>query len=201
MLIYNEHTIQIRANSHVTKLLLNSINEKTIELNASLNSKEIIMQKYPTPKLIQEITLMQLAKGNETIQITTEPQLLDLNNAEAIATLMRKINPLYWADFNSRILQNLFNETIWIGIKEKHNLVSLGVDASTEGANHIMFIATAEKFRNRGYATSILSTLVMSILKRSTIATIFVISDNKPAIKTYSKVGFTPYKSYFFLKT
>lgn len=201
MLIYNKHTIQIRANPQVTKQLLNLIDEKTIELTASLNSKEIIIQKYPKPKLIQEITLMQLTKGNENIQITTEPQLLDLNDAGAIAALMRNTNPLYWADFTSRALQSLFNETIWVGIKEKQNLVSLGVAGSTEGANHIMFISTAEKFRNRGYATSIVSTLVMSILKRSAIAAIFVISDNKPAIKTYSKVGFTPYKSYLFLKT
>ncbi len=53
---------------------------------------------------------------------------------------------------------------------------------------------------NRGYATSVVSALVEEILKRSDRAMIHVLKDNHPAIRTYSKVGFKPFKSYSLVK-
>jgi ribosomal protein S18 acetylase RimI-like enzyme len=201
MLVYNKHIIQIRGNPKSTKLLLDSLKEKTIELSAPLDCKGIILQKFPSPKLLQEITLMQLQKGVENIQITEKPQNLDFKDAEVIAALMRISNPDYWADFTSETLEAIFSETIWVGIKDKQTLASIGVATSIEGVSHIMFIATDKKYQNKGYATSIVSTLVMQFLKKYPTAIIHVMSNNKPAIKVYSKVGFSSYQSYLFLRT
>ncbi len=201
MLIYNKHIVQIRGNLKSAKLLLDSLKEKSIELSVPLDCKDLILQKFPSPKLFQEITLMKLQKGAENIQITEKPQNLDFKDAEAIATLMRISNPDYWADLTSESLATIFSETIWVGIKDKQTLASIGVATSIESASHIMFIATDKKYQNRGYATSIVSTLVMEFLKKSPTTIIYVISNNKPAIRAYSKVGFSPYRSYLFLKT
>ena len=201
MLVYNKHIVQIRGNQKATQLLIDSLKEKTIELSAPLCCKDIILQKFPSPKLLQEITLMQLQKEAENIQITKKPQNLNFKDAEAIATLMRISNPDYWVDFTSEALESIFNETIWVGIKDKQTLASIGVATSIERLSHIIFIATDKKYQNKGYATSIVSTLVMKFLKKSPTTIIYVISNNKPAIRAYSKVGFSRYRSYLFLKT
>jgi hypothetical protein len=73
MLIYNKHIVQIRGNPKASKLLLDSLKEKTIELSAPLDCKDIILQKFLSPTLLQKITLMQLQKGAENIQITEKP--------------------------------------------------------------------------------------------------------------------------------
>jgi len=54
-----------------------------------------------------------------------------------------------------------------------------------------------EGYRNRGYATSVVSALVEQILPESGLLLIHVESENKPAMRVYTKVGFKPYKRYF----
>jgi predicted GNAT family acetyltransferase len=62
-------------------------------------------------------------------------------------------------------------------------------------------VATDEQYRNRGYATSIVSALVEEILKTDQTALIHVLRDNAPAARVCSKVGFKPYETYLSLKT
>ena len=56
-------------------------------------------------------------------------------------------------------------------------------------------------YSDRGYATSILSALLKMLFKSSETAIIYVLSDNATAMHLYSKVGFKPYKRYFYVKT
>ena len=84
------------------------------------------------------------------------------------------------ADLTSESLAAIFSETIWVGIKDKQTLASIGIATSIESASYIMFIATDKKYQNKGYATSIVSTLVMEFLKKSHTTIIYVISNNKP---------------------
>ncbi len=201
MLIYQKYIIQLRGTTEAVELLLDSIKEKPIELNAPLDCIDLLKKKFPSAKYLKEITLMQLTKGKELLQITQELKFLDLNDVESMVTLMQTANPCLWAECTSDFLKLQYNETIWIGIKNRQILISLGISSSIEGAYHIMFIATHEQYRNKGCASSIVSELVQQIFKKSQMAIIYVENNNKPAIRAYSKIGFTPYKSYLFLKT
>ncbi|MDH5461093.1 MAG: GNAT family N-acetyltransferase, partial [Candidatus Bathyarchaeota archaeon] len=80
------------------------------------------------------------------------------------------------------------------------NLVSIGMSRLTEWAGVVGVVATHEEHRNRGYATSIVSRSVEEILDRLPLAMIYVSADNPPAIRAYKKVGFKPYKTYFFMR-
>ena len=89
----------------------------------------------------------------------------------------------------------------WFGIKLEGKLVSVGNTRFVDFASNISMVATDERYRSRGYATSIVSALVQEILKRSPIALIHVIADNAPAVRAYSKVGFKPYKTYISIRS
>ncbi|HXX87579.1 MAG TPA: GNAT family N-acetyltransferase, partial [Candidatus Acidoferrum sp.] len=92
-------------------------------------------------------------------------------------------------------------EAFWLGIKQDRTIVSVGMTRLVGFASNIGIAATREEYRNKGYATSIVSELVREILTISPTAIIHVIKGNEPAIRAYSKVGFKPYKTYLFIRT
>lgn len=87
-----------------------------------------------------------------------------------------------------------------VGIRRDNRLVSIGSTRFADIGSNINAIATDEAYRNRGFATSIVSVLTQAILKRSPLALIHVLSDNAPAVRVYSKVGFKPYERYFLVR-
>ena len=95
----------------------------------------------------------------------------------------------------------MFGETVWLGVRRGGRLVSMGVATLSDAGSHVMFVATDAAFRNRGFATSVVSELTRRILEKSDFASIYVIDGNLAAAKTYSKVGYHFYKQYLFLRT
>jgi predicted GNAT family acetyltransferase len=85
-------------------------------------------------------------------------------------------------------------------VKVNGELVSLGSARLTEWVGLVGVVATQKAHRNQGYATSIVSELVKRILEKQSTALIYVLVDNQPATRAYSKVGFKPYKRYFFMR-
>jgi len=111
---------------------------------------------------------------------------------------MRQTDPEWWGETAAQRLVEGMKDRIWLGIKINGKLVSIGNTRLTDWGSNIGVIATHEAYRNRGYATSIVSALVKEILQKSNLALIHVLSNNLPAIRAYEKVGFKPYRSYFF---
>lgn len=145
--------------------------------------------------------LMTLRKGEEKLQIKHPIVKLDFSHAEKIATLMKDANPENWGTVTSQqIIEGITTGENWMGIKVNNEVISVGSARITEFGGLIGVVATHEAHRNRGYATSIVSELVRLILEKLSTALIFVLSDNLPAVKAYSKVGFKPYRKYFFMK-
>jgi len=91
-------------------------------------------------------------------------------------------------------------ERLWLGIKVNGKLVSIGGGRLDDWGSCIHTVATLEGYRNRGYATSIVSALVEQMLKRSKLALIYVETKNLPAVRTYTKAGFEPYKKYTVIR-
>jgi predicted GNAT family acetyltransferase len=200
MLVYRDYVVQLRGKREAVKLLLDQLNLEKVELQAPLDCEDIVLKKY-MPKIREEMMLMSLQKGEENIQITTEPTRLGVEDAEAIAELMRKADPSWWGEVTAERIRLRIGDAFWQGIRQDQKIVSVGMVRLTDFGSNISVVATHERHRNRGYATSIVSALVKEILKSSQTALIHVISDNAPAIRVYSKVGFKSYKTYLSIRT
>jgi predicted GNAT family acetyltransferase len=158
-----------------------------------------VLKKY-RPKAKHEMILMRLRKGEETIQINHEPVRLGVEDAERVAELMREADPEWWGEVTVKSLRERWEKRFWLGIKRDGKVVSVGGTQFVDFASNISVIATDERYRNMGFATSIASALAREILKRSQMAIIHVLADNVPAIRAYSKVGFKPYKVYVSMR-
>jgi len=200
LLIFADYIVQFRGCREAVKKLIENVKLEKIELQAPLDCEDIICQKFK-PRVKQIMMLMHLNRGEEHICITETPVVLGVEDAEEVAALMRRCDPEWWAEITADQLKQRWQNVFWLGIKKEGKPVSVGNTRFVDFASNIGIVATDENYRNRGYATSIVSALVQEILKRSPIALIHVIADNAPAVRAYSKVGFKPYKTYLSIRS
>jgi predicted GNAT family acetyltransferase len=201
MVVYRQYIAQLRGSKEAAKVLLEKLDLQTVELQAPQEHKPHILEKYKPTTAPHEMMLMTLHKGQETPQIKHPTVKLGTADAEQIATIMKEADPEFWGTITTQnIIDGLSTGVNWVGIKIKGKLVSVGGARLTEFGGLISTAATNEAHRNKGYATSIVSQLVKQILEKQSLAMIYVLSDNPPAIRAYEKVGFKPYKTYFFMR-
>jgi ribosomal protein S18 acetylase RimI-like enzyme len=200
MLIYRQRIVQIRGALEAAKTLLEYLDLEKVEIQSLMEHKPMVLRKY-TPSIDHELTLMTLQKGKETLYIRHPVIKLGVAEAEEIASIMRQADREWWGETTAQhITEGLverMSERLWLGIKANGKLVSIGNTRLTDWGSNIGVIATHEAYRNKGYATSIVSALVKEILQKSNLALIHVLSSNLPAIRVYGKVGFNPYRRYF----
>lgn len=201
MLIYRDYVVQLRGSREAVKTLLDLLILEKVELQAPLDCEDLVLAKYGGPKIRQEMMMMSLRKGEENIQVTTVPVRLGVDDVEGVLALMRTADPSWWGEMQLDNLRRALQDAFWLGIKQDDHVVSVGMARLVDFASNIGVAATREEYRNRGYATSIVSELVKEILKVSSTAIIHVISDNAPAVRAYSKVGFKPYRTYLSIRT
>jgi len=199
MLVYRQSIVQLRGSHEAAKALLGHLDLEKVELQAPQEHRRYILEKYE-PTWSNELMLMVLHKGEERL-LTSHPIVkLNASDAEQIASIMKKSDPEFWHEVTvEQIIEGMSNVN-WVGIKVNGELVSIGRTRLTKRLGHIITVATHEAHRNKGYATSIVSHAIESILEKTSAAIIFVLSDNAPAIRVYKKVGFRPYKTYFFMR-
>ncbi len=200
LLVFADYVAQFRGSREAVQRLLEYANLEKVELQAPPDCEDIVCQKYK-PRIKQDMVLMRLNRGEEHVRLTETPAMLNVEDAEEVAALMRRCDPEWWGETASEQLKHRWQNVFWLGIKQEGKLVSVGNARFVDFASNIGVVATDEHYRNRGYATSIVSTLVQEILKRSPIALIHVIADNAPAVRAYSKVGFKPYKTYLSIRS
>lgn len=199
MLVYADAIVQLRGNREAVEKLLDSVSLEKVELQAPLDCEDIVTRKY-SPQIRYDLMLMTLKKGEENIQVKSNPVRLGLEDAEEVAEIMRKADPEWWGDISVQNRRESLEKTCWLGIRRDRKIVSVGNARFADFGSNIGVIATDERYRNMGYATSIVSALVQEILKRSPPALIHVLSDNAPAIRVYSKVGYKPYRHYLLIR-
>jgi len=202
MLVYNERIVQLRGSNKAAEAFLERLDLDKIEIQSPKEHKQLILKKYkPTLRQSHEMMLMVVHKGEG--ELHTRHPIVELNAAhsENIAAIMRDADPDYWGDVTGeRILEGMNKGANWFGIKVNEDVISIGMLRLTEWAGLIGVVATQEEYRNRGYATSIVVGSVKEIFRRRSLAMIYVLADNPPAIRAYRKVGFRPYKIYFFMR-
>jgi ribosomal protein S18 acetylase RimI-like enzyme len=199
MLIYKDYIVQLRGSRDAIEMLLNHLDLKKVSLTLPEGCEDLVLKNYK-PLISGKLILMYLKRGEEKIQIKYKPIRLFEEDAENIADLLRNTNPEWWSDIKAEQIKEGMKEIFWLGIKINGKIVSVGNTRFFKLGSNIGVVATHEAYRNRGYATSIVSALVKEILQRSERALIHVLSDNFPAIHIYEKVGFKPYKSYFLIR-
>lgn len=199
MLVYADHIVQLRGTREAVEQLLDTVDLERVELQAPLECEAIVTRKY-NPQVRYELVLMSMKRGEESIQIKNRPVRLGVMDAEAVGEIMRKADPAWWGEVTTETQKESLANAFWLGIKDYQKLVSVGSTRFVDFASNIGVVATEEGYRNRGHATSIVSALVQEIFKTSPVALIHVLSDNAPAVRVYSKVGFRPYKRYLLIR-
>jgi predicted GNAT family acetyltransferase len=199
MLVYKERIVQFRGKREAARVLLEHLTLEQVELQAPKEHKQYILEKYE-PTWSHELMLMILHKGEEKLHASHPIVKLDASDAEQIAAIMNKADPEFWGETTTDQVAESMSSTNWVGIKLKGELASICRTRLTDRVGHIVTVATREAHRNKGYATSLVSHAVNSILNKKSTAIIYVLNDNQPAIRTYKKAGFKPYKTYYFIK-
>jgi len=200
LMIYRNSVVQLRGSVDAVKVFLDRLNLDKAEIQCETEHSGLILNRYKNVRKATEIILMTLHRGEETLQMKQPTARLSASDAEGIATLMRRENPDWWGDTTTEQIASRMDQRLWLGIKVNGRLVSVGGAAVDDWASNIGTLVTDEHYRNRGYATTIVSALVEQILKKSNLSLIHVESNNEPATRVYSKVGFKPYKTYFLAK-
>ena len=200
LLVYRDCIVQLRGSHDVVKALLEKIDLREVELQAPLDCEDLVLAKF-IPKMKHRMIQMTLKRGEERNQITTEPESLDVGNAEEMVELLRRAFPDWWSDADVERFRSTMTELVNMGIRHDGKLVSVGIARLTGYASNINTVATDERYRNRGYATSIVCTLAKKILENSEVAMIHVLEDNAPAVKAYTKAGYKPHETYLLIRT
>lgn len=196
MLVYQRRIAQLRGSVKAARALLAELDVEKVEIQTLEGHRNLIFERFEVNRTF-ELMLMTLRKGEETLQMKYSLVKLSTNDARDIAALIRHGDPEWWGEMTGEKITEGMNERLWLGAKADGKLVSVGGAKLDDRGSCINTVVTDEKYRNRGYATSIVSALVEEILQKSTLALIHVEKDNLPAVKAYTNVGFQPYTKYF----
>lgn len=203
MVIYDESIVQVRGEPEAVRTLLGILELKKVDVQAPANCEGILLETFPSFRQKESVVLMTLGRGQERLNVKVKPTVLGPSDAEEIALLMKQSYPEMWSEISAEQVGNMFSAdyACWLGIKQQGRLVSFGYATLTPQVSHVTWIATSEQWRNKGYASSIVSALVKECLNKASTAMIYVMDNNKMAKGIYARVGFKPYKSYTFLRT
>jgi GNAT superfamily N-acetyltransferase len=198
-LVYEDRIVQFRGSRTAVKKLLEHVDLEKVELQAPLDCEDLTLEKYE-PQVRHELVIMTLNRGEETLQIRHDPVRLGPQDAERVAEIVRSADPSWWGDITAEDRKESLEKTFWLGIMQDGKIVSVGNTRFVDFGSNIGIVATDAHYRNKGYATTIVSALVQEILKRSPTALIHVLKTNVPAVRAYSKVGYKPYRHYLLLR-
>ena len=197
MMTYEERIVQLRGGVEAAKALLAELDTDKAEIQGLEEHKSLVLEKFEKVNKTRSIDAMTLGKGEETKQIRHSAAALSAADAEDIAALMRQGDPEWWGEVTARKIADKIHGRVWLGLRVDDRLASIGGARLDGWGSCITTVVTHETHRNKGYATSIVSALVDQILQKSSLVLIYVESDNPPAVRAYTKVGFKPYRRYF----
>ncbi len=129
LLIFADHVVQFRGCRKAVEKLLEHVNLEKVELQAPLDCEDIVCQKFK-PRIKQIMVLMRLNRGEERIYLTETPTILNIEDAEEIAALMRRCEPEWWGEITAEQLKQRWQNVFWLGIKKKENSFLLVTPAS-----------------------------------------------------------------------
>jgi len=194
-----DNIVQLRGSREAVEKLLARVDFERVELQAPVDCEDIVLKTY-SPSFRHVLVLMQLKKGEENLQVKQAPVKLGVEDVHEVVDVVREADPESWGDLDVEQQKLAWKDAYMLGIRQDNKLVSIGLTRFADIGSNISAVATDKACRNKGFATAIVSALVDEILKRSPPALIHVLSDNAPAVRVYSKVGFKPCKQYILVR-
>ena len=201
MVVYNGCVVQVRGSREAVGLLLDQLDVEEVTVQAPLDCQDVVVGRFPVSEQKGTVVLLSLKRGEENLAVSVEPEQLSVGDAVEIAELMHEAYPEFWSVITAEGIEEEFDEAFLVGVRCEGKLVAFGKAVSEPSAGHVAWIATHADYRNRGYATSVLSVLLREVLASSENAFIYVLSDNPAALHVYSGVGFKPYERYCYVRT
>ncbi|MHA1562268.1 MAG: GNAT family N-acetyltransferase [Promethearchaeota archaeon] len=194
LLNYKDKIIHLRGSNEVIKILVNQFDMSSMEITVMNSQKELLSSNYKENKKEILINRMVIHSGENLIKNEFTPEILEESDRKEIASLYRKADPVFWGHVEAKDIE--FSEKyIWFGIKHENRIVSFAQIWFGDEVGIIPTVATDPEFRNRGYATTLVSRSVQELFKFKNIplCLIHVRADNAPAVHTYKKIGFKDY--------
>jgi RimJ/RimL family protein N-acetyltransferase len=197
MMVYEDRTVQLRGSVEAARALLAELSVSQAEIQGLKEHRALILERFKKIKRTMELVLMTLRRGEEALHTKHAVERLSVADADGIAALMRHGDPDWWREVTAKKIVDRMRGCLWLGIRANNQLVSIGGAKIDDWGSNISTVVTHESHRNRGYATSIVSALIDQILRKSSLVLIHVETDNAPAVRAYTKIGFKPYRRYF----
>jgi GNAT superfamily N-acetyltransferase len=165
------------------KPLVGMIPKSHAIVEASPQTAEFI-GKWIAPTASSKDSWMIVKRGEEKLVSPDAAKRLSVENAETCAQFPSWPISAEWARVR------LARDHVF-GIFDEGKLVSVAsVIARTPQTALLAGVETLEPYRGKGYATMAVSAATRDALKESETASLFVRSDNGPAIKIYEKLGY-----------
>ena len=197
MMVYEDRMVQLRGSVEAARALLAELSVSQAEIQGLKEHRALILERFKKIKRTMELVLMTLRRGEEALHTKHPVERLSVADADGIAALMRHGDPDWWREVTAKKIVDRMRGCLWLGIKANNQLVSIGGAKIDDWGSNISTVVTHELHRNRGYTTSIVSALVDQILRKSSLVLIHAETDNAPAVRAYTKIGFKPYRRYF----
>ena len=194
LLNYKDKIIHLRGSNEVVKNLANKFDMNSMEITVLKSQKDLIDSKVKENKKEVLINRMVIHSGENLIKNEFTPEILEESDREEIASLFKRADPVFWSHVQAKDIE-FSKKHILFGIKHEKRIVSIAQIWFGDEVGIIPTVATDPEFRNRGYATSLVSRSVQELFKFKNIplCLIHVRAENAPAVHTYKKIGFKDY--------
>jgi ribosomal protein S18 acetylase RimI-like enzyme len=190
LLIWNDRRIQLRGSAKSLEMLLRDKNYSPISITGFDKHKATI-EKY-FPQYTKEIALYRMAmQKGDFVDFENYPfKILSDSDKDDIASFMRITDPIFWGSRKPEDIM-MDENNVFFGIFNNDKLVSITGVWKYKNVGYITIVGTNPAYRNKGYASSIVSSAIKNIFWEKGECLITVRVKNTPAIHTYEKLGFT----------
>ncbi|BFI75852.1 GNAT family N-acetyltransferase [Sulfurisphaera ohwakuensis] len=191
----NEGYLMIYTKFNLPTIILYAENEATVTKLLSL-IKEDKFVLFIEPKWKYLLNFSNMTIYPELLMICKSPNVFRREDVRRLTVEdSDRIIEFYGKDRGNSIVQMLRdNKTTVYGLFLGNRLVSAAYTwIETRDVGVIGGVLIREEFRNRGFASSVVSQLTEDIVKRGKMASLYVREDNTPAIHVYKKIGFIEY--------
>jgi len=179
------------------------IKQALIEKALSKVANEFVSLCEPKEVSLLEKHASIIEYRHEQQMVTSHPKQIKSDNAliERVAKDELSLLNQFYVEHRSEAWTPLqFKIGPYYCVKQNHRIVSAaGVHVVTPQTAQLGNIITDEVYRNRGYAIACTSALANQLSTSGRVISLFVKTDNSPAIRMYEKLGFRKRREIAFL--
>jgi predicted GNAT family acetyltransferase len=189
MLVYTKlkyPSVILEGNPKTAEVLLEKLQiEQMIMPDIPRNYAQVVKETFPSARFYMEDRM--LIKRNQLCSISSRPvKRLDMSDVHQLVLLREEVTEQSLATYT-----NLIQTFAVYGVFVHEELVSSSqAFVQLPEVWVIGRVYTRPEYRNRGFATQVTYALTKEALEKANFAVLFVRSDNYPAIRVYTKIGY-----------